>query len=85
MWSISFPINLYTVMIAILAPFLLLMVIVEQPFVALLVGGPIVALVAWRRAARRRRLAAEANAIAQHERHLAELQAEAIARRLQRP
>jgi hypothetical protein len=81
-WGISIPINIFTVLVAIASPFLLLMLVAQQPAIALMIGAPIIGLIAWRRSARHRQLQREADIIDQRERHLAELQADAIARRL---
>lgn len=83
MWGISIPINLFTVLLAIAAPFVFLMILVQQPGLVLILGAPVVALAAWRRSVRRRWAAEEAEAFDQYERHRAEIQADAIARRLQ--
>lgn len=82
MWGFSIPINLYTLLFAIMGPLVLLMLLVQHPTIALILGALVVALVARRRAVRRSRAAEQAEAIDQHERNLAELQAEAIERRL---
>ncbi len=78
MLRIGFPINLFTIFLALSAPIFLLVLVVAEPVVGLLVIGGIVAISASRRARRRR----EAKAIEYQMQHNAELQAEAIARRL---
>lgn len=82
MWGFSIPINLFTVLFAVMAPLVFLMILAQQPTLALVLGALVVAVGARRRTVRRRREAAEVAAVERRDRHLAELHAEALERRL---
>lgn len=84
MWGLSIPINLHTMLFAVMAPLLLLTFLVQQPALALILAALLAAVLLRRRAVRRRRQIAELQAAERYERHVAELHADAIEQRLRR-
>lgn len=84
MWGLSIPINLHTVLFAVMAPILLIAFLARQPTVALIVAALLVAVLICRRAVRRRRQIAELQTAERYERHMAELHADAVEQRLRK-